>query len=112
MSNYKESQQSGSVYTRASSISIGNGLENKSIQFIEEEVFVAENGDMLSKPVLSNLSEKLTIENMGTTFPIINPMTGEDTGTESSYVDFQVLLHSLYLFLAERRDATEVLLEP
>lgn len=107
MSNYKESQQSGSVYTRASSISIANGLENKSIQFMEEEVFIAENGDMLSKPVLSNLSEKLTEENMDTVFPIINPMTGEDTGTEGSYVAFQVLLHSLYIFLAERRDDAE-----
>jgi len=107
MSNYKESQQSGSVYTRASSISIGNGLENKSIQFIEEEVFIAENGDMLSKPVRGNLSEKLTAENMDTAFPIINPVTGEDTGTEGSYVDFQVLLHSLYLFLAERRDVAQ-----
>ena len=107
MSNYKESQQSGSVYTRASSISIANGLENKSIQFIEEEVFIAENGDMLSRPVLGSLSEKLTAENMETTFPIINPETGEDTGAEGSFINFQVLLHSLYLFLAERRDVAE-----
>ena len=45
---------------------------------------------------------------METTFPIINPETGEDTGAEGSFINFQVLLHSLYLFLAERRDVAEV----
>lgn len=107
MSNYKETQQSGSVYTRASAISIGNGLQKKSIQFNEEEIFIAENGDVLSKPVLSNLSEQLTDENMLTNFPIVNPETGEDTGTTATYLSVQVALHSLYIFLAKRRDEAE-----
>lgn len=107
MSNYKETQQSGSVYTRASAVSIGNGLEKKSIQFNEEEIFIADNGDVLSKPVLSNLSEKLTQENMLTEFPIINPETDEDTGTTATYLSVQVALHSLYIFLAKRRDAAQ-----
>ena len=107
MSNYKETQQSGSVYTRASIINIANGLEKKSIQFNEEEIFISENGNILSRPLLGSLSEQLTEDNMATAFPIINPETGEETGSEGSYAAFQVLLYSLYLFLAERRDTLE-----
>jgi hypothetical protein len=104
MSNYKETQQSGAVYTRASNIMVGNGLEQKSIQFREEQVFIAENGDVLFKPLMGVLSENLTEENMLTSFAIVNPETGEEVGAYSNYVDVQVLLHSLYLFLANRRD--------
>lgn len=101
MPNYKETTVSGSSYTRAHRVIINNQYQSvPTISFQEEEVLNV-NGQVIQQQKES-LSENFT--NPDTVFPLVDPTTGAPLG-DATYGQIYVLLHSLYLHLAARRDA-------
>lgn len=101
MANYKESTVSGSVYTRAHRVIIDNRYQGTpSISFQEEEVLNV-NGQIIHQQQ-GSLDENFT--DPTTVFPMVDPTTGASLG-DATYGQIYVLLHSLYLHLAARRDA-------
>ena len=102
MANYQQADVTGASWVRANRIVIENPLDGvPNIQFAEEKAVLI-GTDMLRSP-FGAVTENLT--NPATSFPILNPMTGEDTGTTATHGDIYVLLHSLYINLATKRDA-------
>lgn len=104
MANYRESSVAGTQYRRAGEVVISNGLEKKSIQFIEQDVVVLD-GTVVVKHG-DTIDELFTLENAATPFDLLNPETGEVLGS-MTYQDLYVGLHSLYLHLATTRDLKE-----
>jgi hypothetical protein len=104
MANYNEQQVSGTSYTRAFSVVVSNGLNKKSIQFEEEDIFVLDD-EQISRQLSGMVSEVFDDENAGTEIPLRNPVTGEPTSSTMTYQDIYVGLYSLYLKLALERDA-------
>ena len=103
MSNYRETTASGTSYVRAHTVVLNNQPNYKGIEFVEEKLTTLGDGDVIRQGV-GSIRESLTDENLGTAFAILNPATGEDTGTTSTYSDVYVLIHSLYMALATARD--------
>jgi hypothetical protein len=105
MANYKNSEIVGESWQRACRVVIENPYgEIPSIQFAEEKMFLIDN-EMIPRP-LDRLSETMSDPTM--TFPLINPSTGEVLGTTASYQDVYIMLHSLYISLAVKRDQREL----
>lgn len=115
MPNYQETTVAGSSYIRATNVHISNGVDEKFIAFVEEQVISLADGETIRKPAGEVFSE-FTAENAGAKFDILNPVTGlpvneydPDTGAEitmtSTYQEVYTLLYSLYLHLAQQRDA-------
>jgi hypothetical protein len=104
MPNYKQTTLAGTAYTRASSVAVANPLTGvKAINFFEEQVVNL--GDEVMLRPQGGFQEPFTTENATTEFPLVNPETGEPIGQTATYMDLYVTLHSLYLHLAQRRDA-------
>lgn len=102
MSNYREEPLSGQKWTRSNSVSIINPYQGTPvIRFGEEEIAILSDGKTVNTP-LAGVSEAFS--DPSKTFPLINPQTGELTGSSASYQDIYVLLHSLYIALATARD--------
>lgn len=57
------------------------------------------------------VQEPFTAENAGEEFQLINPETGEQLGATASYQETYVMMHSLYLHLATKRDALQANLQ-
>lgn len=111
MSNYKESNVNGTSYVRAYQVLIGNQKNATPwISFSEEKVFTLD-GETFTKPQ-SQITELLTMENIGTTFPVLNPETGEPVGVDATYAQIHAMIHSLYIKLALERDLREAPVEP
>jgi len=100
--NYKQTTVSGDSWVRATRVVIENQLDGiPSINFVEEQVVNI--GAEQIKRLVSNVCTSMTDQTA--TFPLVNPATGLATGTTASYGEIYVLLHSLYLDLAAKRDA-------
>ena len=110
MPNYRETTASGTSYTRAHTVIINNDLHFKNIEFQEERVFVLDDGETLNQRQ-GHLDCEFTAETAATTFPVINPETGTDTGATASYGEVYALLFSVYMHMAAERDS-EVMEEP
>lgn len=54
--------------------------------------------------VVGKLEKELTLANSSTSFPLLNPADGTSLGATATYADVQVLLYSLYFYLAKDRD--------
>lgn len=101
MPNYKETTISGSSYIRAHRVIINNPYQGiPTISFQEEEVLNV-NGQVIQQQKES-VNESLT--DPSASFPLVDPTTGDSLG-EATYGQIYVLLHSLYLHLAAKRDA-------
>lgn len=101
MPNYKETTVSGNSYTRAHRVIINNKYQaTPTISFQEEEVLNV-NGQVIQQQKES-VNESFT--DPSAVFPLVDPTTGASLG-DSTYGQVYVLLHSLYLHLAARRDA-------
>lgn len=106
--NYQESTVAGTSWVRANRIQIDNPLNSSAmVNFTEEKVVVLETGDVF-KQYVGEIQERVSQENMSTEFPLINPETGEDTGMKISYAGVYASLHSLYMHLATKRDAPNI----
>lgn len=103
MADYKQTTLAGTAYTRASSIVVDNPLTGvKGVNFIEEQVINL--GDEVMQRPQGGFHEPFTEENSGTEFPLRNPQTGEPLDATATYAQLYVMLHSLYFYLANRRD--------
>lgn len=104
MADYKSDQIKG--WQRSKGVTIKNELgEVPSISFIEELVVQDANGSILFKEDAGSLYEELSDPSI--TFPMLNPADDSNVGT-GSYGQAYALLYSLYRFLADKRDTTEV----
>jgi len=102
MANYQQLVISGDSWVRSNRIVIENPLNGTpNISFAEEKVVVL--GDDILHSQFGLVMENMT--DPASSFPVINPMTGESTGTTATHGDIYALLHSLYLDLAGKRDA-------
>lgn len=98
--NYKEATVNGTVWQRAHDINISNQYNQIPVITFYEEEMLETNGTTYQKPI-GNIRE--TMENPLEEFPLINPLDGTPIGT-AKYMDLQVMLFSLYLYLADLRD--------
>ena len=103
MSNYMQTNVSGTAYVRSSQVIVANPLVGtKAISFMEEQV-VNLDGEQIVRQ-RGGVQEPFTAENAGEVFQLINPQTGEALGSSASYQELYIMLHSLYLHLATKRD--------
>ena len=104
MSNYQETEVTGTAYVRANQIIVANPLEGvKAISYMEEQVINLSDGEQIFRSA-GGFQEPFTAENVGTEFPLLNPQTGEQLGPTMTFQGLYVALYSLYFFLAQRRD--------
>ena len=103
MSNYRESSASGTSHVRAHTVVFNNQEQYKSAEFHEEKVIVMEDGEVIRKRT-GAINESFTVENSVNEFPVIDPISGQDTGATATYGQVYALLYSLYLELAVSRD--------
>lgn len=112
MPNYKETSISGSEYQRARLITITNEHNSpNTITFIEEKIkFIGTEHYHMD---VSKLSETLTQDNASTTIDLLNPVDDSVIGS-ATYQQLYILMYSLYMKLANERDAqpVETLLNP
>ena len=106
MPNYQQSDVAGTKYTRAYQVNIKNGIDDKSITFYEEELINLDSNESITKK-LGEISEIFTTENASSSFPMLNPETGEEiqAGATMTYSGVYTALYSLYIHLATQRDA-------
>lgn len=111
MANYKESSIGGTTWVRSSDISIKNEFDGiPSILFKEEMIYSINNNLVKSSyqtpSAPGGLSASFTNPNQQ--FLLLNPDTGDEIGV-AKLADFRVMLHSLYIHLAKKRDLEEAL---
>lgn len=103
MANYQQTTLSGTAYTRASQVVIANPLNGvKAVSFMEEQV-VNLGDEQLIRPQ-GGIQEPFTAENIGTEFPLLNPLDSTPVGLSMTYEQVYVALHSLYFHVAKKRD--------
>lgn len=91
-------------YTRCKYVSISNPLgQNPLIEFQEELVTKVDNGESIREP-MGSISEELTQANANTSFPLVDPETLQPLGQTMTYLEVNVIIRSLYAFMAARRD--------
>lgn len=104
MANYREQAITGSKWLRSNKVTINNPFQGiPQITFSEEEITLLSDGRAVNSP--AGLLEK-TFETPEGSFNLVNPVDGSVIGT-SSYQDVYVILHSLYISLAQARDSQE-----
>lgn len=105
MANYQETAESGTSWVRATSVHIHNPLGGTpSISFEEEQVLVV--GDKTFRNGYGNMVNRLhkTFDPSGF-INLRHPVTGQLIGQTVTHEQLYVLLHSLYMEMAEARDA-------
>lgn len=105
MAKYKENTASGETWVRSNHITIENPLGGvPQIHFREERAIALGPEEVVTKAV-GSVAESMTADNLSESFPLINPETGEEIPEEfGTYQQLQVLLHSLYIHMAKKRD--------
>ena len=98
--NYKETQVSGSQWQRSHNF-VGYNVygETPAITFNEEVRAVV--GDKTFGQFVGSVTEKFT--DPTERFDLINPNTGDVIGA-AIYMDFYIMLHSMYMHLVGKRD--------
>lgn len=106
MSNYREESITGNKWVRSNKVSITNPYQGvPEVHFGEEEITLLSDGKTLN----SNLPGiTIPFVDPTKTFPLLNPVTGEEFGVNSTYQEVYVILHSLYIALAKERDTEGV----
>ncbi len=103
---YKQTSVTGESWVRAKRIVIENVLnEDNAIKFVEEKVTNLD-GDNTSQD-LGVLDNKVGDVDMSTEIPVIDPETGEPTGTSITYGELHAFIFSVYMALVNERDSTE-----
>lgn len=101
MANYKESAVTGTSWVRSYRVVIENPLNGvPNIMFHEEEA-VAVGTDVIRRHI-GQVTQNF--DTPSATFAIVDPTTGLPTGSTATHGDIYVLLSSLYLDLATKRD--------
>ena len=98
--NYKQTNATGSMWTRCKQIHINNPLgQMPSVQMAEEDA-VSIGDKVMTQPgrVINGSFSPQTV------FDLVNPDTGDVIG-QSSHMQVYVILHSLWLSMAKAQDA-------
>lgn len=103
MPNYNESSVAGTKWQRCHEVRISNPFGGAPVAIFNEEAVVAVDGAEVIRRSLGACSA--AFDAAAGSIPLVNPMTGELTGTSVSHADLYVILHSLYLQTAAARDA-------
>lgn len=103
MADYKESEVSGKQWQRCRAIEIDNPYGAMPVVRFFEELRTQVGGQGVAVPV-GGITQNF--DDPAKTFPLRNPMTGELVGATATYGEVYGLLWSLYMALAEERDAT------
>lgn len=106
MADYKQSTVSGHAWTRANSLTVVNPLNAAATAIFSEETVVAlTDGKHIVQPV-GSCSDTFSPATATEVLNLVHPTTGEVIGT-ATYQDVYVMLASLYLHVAAKRDAVE-----
>ena len=98
--DYREQPVAGKSWRRAKQIVIKNHLGGTPlVQFYEEDVVQA--GE---HRVGTDIGPVTTAFDPSGVIPLVNPQTGVLTGQSVSHAEVYVILHSLYLQVAQARD--------
>lgn len=101
MPNYKESDVSGVAWQRCHTVTIENQLElPKKVNFQEEQVI-----DISGKIYHEWVSGCSKDYSATASFPILDPLTGNETGQTMTHEELYVALYSLYMQTASERDS-------
>lgn len=104
--SYKETSLTGTQWTRASGATIQNPVSGeKAITFVEETVKALSDGTFVNT-MEGTLRE--TLANPGEVFELVSPADDTPLGKRATYMDVYVMLHSLYLHIAGKRDKNGV----
>ncbi len=104
MPNYRESQVSGSIWTRANKAILDNPFGGvPGVTFLEEQVVGLPDGKSIAQSS-SACSEQFSTANATTPFDLIHPVTGAVIG-QATYQQVYVMMASLYTHVAAKRDA-------
>lgn len=103
MPNYREAILEGVKRWRRSYMFVGYNHYGAvpPLSFLEEDLTELEPGEMLAKQ--HGVTLTATMSAPDTVFDVMNPETDEVIGS-ATYLDLQVMLHSLYRHLADERD--------
>jgi len=102
MANYQEVTVTGQSWIRAAQVIINNPLNGvPEVTFVEERVVSTSEG--VQKTRVSSVDESM--HDTTTRLDIYDPLTGLKTGATASYGDVYNMLFSLYMTLANKRDA-------
>lgn len=110
MPNYQQTSVAGDCWVRASKVEINHpyGDDYSSIRFHEEKIWNFSDGTILKEPIYPDRTESVVHDyfldkTINTTFPVLDE-NGLETGVSYNYNDVYKILHSLYIFLANKRD--------
>ena len=102
MAEYRESPITGRKRMRSYRVTAHNPANGaRAIQFDEEWLTELDDGRFINEPAGSIRKD---FNDPTVTFDLLNPETGAVIGS-SSYMQVYVILHSLYMHLANERDA-------
>jgi hypothetical protein len=107
MSNYRQSAVSGQAWTRASSVTLLNPLNETSVGMFHEETVVAIGDGKYIKQAVGSCSDHFDSTNATEEFSLIHPVTGDVIGS-ATYQEIYVMMSSLYIHIATKRDAAEL----
>lgn len=105
MADYQQGVVSGDTWVRCPRAVVENGVANKAITFVEEQVIML-GTDRITRP-LGCVVETYTQDNVAEAFAVLDPATGEPTGQTATYAELYALLHSAYIHVATKRDQRE-----
>ena len=106
MANYKETNVSGTSWVRCRQIEITNPVQAtapKTVFFYEEKIINID-GALTSLP---QSSCRKVFDPVAGTITIVDPTTGNPTGSTVSHLELYNILYSLYIQTALERDAEE-----
>lgn len=104
MSNYQESNVSGTAWTRCRLASIINPLgQTPAVVFAEEKIISMGDGTVVARE-LGTCQKDFSA---ATSFPLLDPGTGAPTGATATHQDVYALLFSLYMQTAMERDEAQ-----
>lgn len=102
MANYNETTITGSSWTRCNNAYVINEYgRTPGIIFGEQKIVMI---DSVATLVPLNTEVKVTFD-PNKTFPLLNPSTGEPTGSTYTHKQLYEILYSLYIYSAKERDA-------
>lgn len=112
--NYRESNITGSTWVRCRAVTITNPHESQLVPpgpltpgvsptayFQEEQVVTLPNNEA----ILRDIGACQKAFNPGATIPLLDPATGQPTGTTVTHGELYAILYSLYIQTATERDA-------
>jgi hypothetical protein len=100
--NFNEQNVEGTTYLRCKQIVIGNNLNSKPwVSFAEEKVITLSPTEQIVQPH-RDFGVSFSPEMIGTTFNVIDPYTGLDTGATMTYGELFAILYSLYISVSNQ----------